>query len=149
MTLFALAYDQRATHHDYSKLYQLLKSWNASPLLNSVWLVEINGEASAVRDRVRAHMHMGDAVAVIQLSCRQLGDNSLPARRRELAKGSLSLVAGATQRLASCRPMHREPERGRGVNGAGRPIMLGDEHAYVRRWDNENQRDCSYQQRRS
>jgi hypothetical protein len=45
MTLFVLTYDQRATHHDYSKLYQLLKSWNASPLLNSVWLVEINGEA--------------------------------------------------------------------------------------------------------
>jgi hypothetical protein len=86
MTQFVLTYDQRATHHDYSKLYQLLKSWNASPLLNSIWLVEINGEASAVRDRVRADMHMGDAVAVIQLSvganwatilCRPEGTNWL------------------------------------------------------------------------
>jgi hypothetical protein len=32
MSLWALTYDQRATHHDYSNLYQLLNTWSAAHL---------------------------------------------------------------------------------------------------------------------
>jgi CRISPR/Cas system-associated endoribonuclease Cas2 len=67
MTLFVLTYDVRATHHDYTNLYNLLASWRAAHLQNSVWLADMNGNAAAVRDAMKAHMHLDDTVAVIQM----------------------------------------------------------------------------------
>jgi hypothetical protein len=67
MALFVLSYDQSSTYHDYSNLFALLTSWRAAHLQNSVWLVDMNGNAETVRDAMRAHMHTDDTVAVIQL----------------------------------------------------------------------------------
>lgn len=90
MALWVLTYDQRATHHDYSNLYQLLNSWRAAHLQNSVWLADLNGNASAIRQSMVAHMHQDDTVSVIQLppsganwaaiNCRPEGTNWLKAR---------------------------------------------------------------------
>ena len=63
--LFVLTYEQRATHHDYANLYQLLNSWHAAHLQNSVWLADMNGTAAAIRDAMKAHMHPDDTVGVI------------------------------------------------------------------------------------
>ena len=67
MALWVLTYDQRATHHDYSRLYELLNSWKAAHLQNSVWLADLNGNATNIRDTMRSHMHQDDTVAVIEL----------------------------------------------------------------------------------
>lgn len=67
MTLYVLTYDQRATHHDYSNLYQLLNSWRAAHLQNSVWLADMNGTAATVRDAMKTHMHPDDTISVIQM----------------------------------------------------------------------------------
>lgn len=67
MSRFVLTYDVRATHHDYSRLYDQLNAWGAAHLQNSVWLADINGGASAIRDTMIGHMHRDDTVSVIQL----------------------------------------------------------------------------------
>lgn len=67
MTLFVMTYDVRATHHDYTNLYNLLQSWRAAHLQNSVWLADMNGTAEAIRNAMRTHMHQDDTISVIQL----------------------------------------------------------------------------------
>lgn len=68
MTLFVLTYDERISTHDYTPLYDLLNSWGAAHLQNSVWLANLNGKAAAVRDAMRIHMHPNDTIAVIELA---------------------------------------------------------------------------------
>jgi CRISPR/Cas system-associated endoribonuclease Cas2 len=65
--LYVLTYDVRAKNHDYTRLYELLNSWKAAHLQDSVWLADMNGGAEAVRDAMRAHMHPDDTVCVVQL----------------------------------------------------------------------------------
>jgi hypothetical protein len=67
MTLFVLTYDVRATNHQYQPLYDQLNAWRAAHLQDSVWLADLNGTASAVRDAMKAHMHPNDTACVIQL----------------------------------------------------------------------------------
>jgi CRISPR/Cas system-associated endoribonuclease Cas2 len=67
MTLYVITYDVRSTNHDYDALYKQLKDWDAAHLQNSVWLADMNGTASAVRDVLKAHMHKDDTVCVVQL----------------------------------------------------------------------------------
>ena len=68
MTAFVLTYDVRASNHDYTRLYALLTGWNAAHLQNSVWLADLKGPASAIRDLMRTHMHTDDTLSVIQLA---------------------------------------------------------------------------------
>jgi CRISPR/Cas system-associated endoribonuclease Cas2 len=67
MTLFVLAYDVRATNHQYQPLYDQLNAWSAAHLQDSVWLADLNRTAADVRNAMMAHMHTNDTVCVIQL----------------------------------------------------------------------------------
>jgi len=74
MSLFVLTYDVRAKNHDYSRLYELLKtSWKASHLQDSVWLADLNGTPAAIRDIMMKHMHSDDTACVVELPARAAG----------------------------------------------------------------------------
>jgi CRISPR/Cas system-associated endoribonuclease Cas2 len=66
-SLYVLTYDVRAKNHDYQPLYDLLGTWGAAHLQNSVWLADMNGTAQAVRDAMMAKMHKDDTACVIQI----------------------------------------------------------------------------------
>jgi CRISPR/Cas system-associated endoribonuclease Cas2 len=67
MSLYVLTYDVRAKNHDYTRLYDLLKSWDAAHLQDSVWLADLTGTPVAIRDAMMAHMHSDDTACVVQL----------------------------------------------------------------------------------
>ena len=68
MALFVISYDVRTLPgHNYQPLYDQLAAWKAAHLQNSVWLAELNGTASQVRDVLKDHLHSGDTVGVLQL----------------------------------------------------------------------------------
>lgn len=66
MAHFLITYDEHH-HHDYSALYQLMASWQAVRLANSVWLAHLNGTAIQVRDVVGATLRSVDTIAVLEL----------------------------------------------------------------------------------
>lgn len=67
MALYVISYDVRSKNHDYQSLYDQLNAWHAGHLQNSVWLADLNGNAAAVRDTLRRHLHPDDTVCVIQM----------------------------------------------------------------------------------
>ena len=67
MAYFVLTYDVRAKNHDYKPLYDLMNTWRAAHLQDSIWLAELNGTAKSIRETMRAHMHSDDTVCVIQV----------------------------------------------------------------------------------
>ena len=66
MALFMISYDYHKIRN-YQPLYDLLNRWNAARLLESLWLVELNAGAMAVRDAVKSVADADDAFAVIEL----------------------------------------------------------------------------------
>ncbi len=66
MAWYVITYDLRK-QRNYKTLYECLGEWNAVSLLESVWLAELKGPASAVRDILRTHIDGDDGIAVIQL----------------------------------------------------------------------------------
>jgi CRISPR/Cas system-associated endoribonuclease Cas2 len=89
MARFIISYDERVGH-SYAELYKTLNDWGAAHLQNSVWLLEINSSADAIRDAIQRHTHPNDTVCVIQLTdghanwatnnARQEGNNWLKTR---------------------------------------------------------------------
>ena len=68
MSLYVITYDIRARpNHDYQPLYDLLNSWRAGHLQNSVWLANLNGGAAGVRDALKRHMQADDTFCVIEI----------------------------------------------------------------------------------
>lgn len=67
MSLYVVTYDVRAKNHDYQPLYDQLNAWRAGHLQNSVWLVDVKGTATQIRDALRAHVHTDDTLCVIQI----------------------------------------------------------------------------------
>ena len=67
MSLYIISYDLHF-RRDYTRLYEYLLGWNAKRLLESVWLANVDGSASAVRDTLLQHMDGDDSVAVIELN---------------------------------------------------------------------------------
>ena len=65
--MYLLTYDERAKYHNYQPLYELLNSWGAQHLQNSVWVADLRGPASAVRDLMLTRMHKDDTACVIQI----------------------------------------------------------------------------------
>lgn len=63
---YMITYDNAAPRN-YSALYTLLQSWKAARVAESVWLAELRGPASAVRDAVRTKLEAADRVIVIEL----------------------------------------------------------------------------------
>jgi CRISPR/Cas system-associated endoribonuclease Cas2 len=68
MALYVVTYDERAKPgHNYKPLYDLLNSWKAAHLQNSVWLASINGKAIDVVNAMLTHMHADDTAAAIEI----------------------------------------------------------------------------------
>lgn len=66
MTAYLITYDNHVPR-EYQPLYDLLASWDAVRLAESVWLADLNGDAAAVRDVVLSAMQPDDIVAVLEL----------------------------------------------------------------------------------
>jgi hypothetical protein len=66
MASFLITYDNRAPRN-YNALYQLMASWSAVRLSESVWLANLAGPAGIVRDIVLSTMQPDDLVTVVEL----------------------------------------------------------------------------------
>jgi hypothetical protein len=66
MPYYMISYDLHKVR-DYKRLYECLAEWKAAKLLESVWLAELRGPASAVRDILTARVDNDDSVAVLEL----------------------------------------------------------------------------------
>lgn len=66
MTQFLITYDNKPPRN-YTALYQLMASWRAVRLSESVWLAALTGPAGVVRDVVRSKMQLDDVVTVVEL----------------------------------------------------------------------------------
>lgn len=66
MAQFLITYDNKPPRN-YTALYQLMKSWNAVRLADSVWLANLQGPAPVIRDIVIGKLQFNDLVAVVEL----------------------------------------------------------------------------------
>lgn len=66
MAQFLITYDNHPPRN-YTLLYQLMASWNAVRLAESVWLANLKGPASEIRDIVASRLQSNDTVAVLEL----------------------------------------------------------------------------------
>lgn len=66
MALYLITYDNHPPR-SYAALYQLMASWQAVKLAESVWLAGLTGTATAVRDAVQNKLQPDDLVAVVEL----------------------------------------------------------------------------------
>lgn len=66
MAHFVISYDLHR-RRDYRDLYQLLESWKAVRLLESVWLADLIGPAETVKELVLKTLDSDDSVAVLEL----------------------------------------------------------------------------------
>ena len=90
MPLFLISYDEHA-HRDYRKCYELLVSWRAVRLLESLWLAELRGGAEVIQRFVSEAFDSDASVAVIELppdsdwatsNCYELGVEMLQRNTR-------------------------------------------------------------------
>lgn len=66
MTAYLITYDNH-NPRDYQPLYDLLATWKAVDLAESVWLADLTGDAVSVRNAILSVMQPDDTVAVLQL----------------------------------------------------------------------------------
>jgi len=66
MAHYLITYDNKPPRN-YTALYQLMTSWKALRLAESVWLANLVGPASVVRDIVQTRLQRNDVVAVLEL----------------------------------------------------------------------------------
>lgn len=66
MTSYLITYDLHKLR-DYTKLYQLMATWKAVRLCESVWLANLRGPASTVRDFVARTLDNDDTVAIVEI----------------------------------------------------------------------------------
>lgn len=66
MAQFLITYDNKPPRN-YAALYRLMAAWSAVRLADSVWLANLNAEASVVRGFVVNTLQRNDTVAVIEL----------------------------------------------------------------------------------
>lgn len=63
---YLITYDLH-NRRNYLPLYQLMASWNATRLTESLWLANLKGPAADIRDIVASTLDNDDTVAVIQI----------------------------------------------------------------------------------
>lgn len=63
---YLITYDLH-NRHNYAPLLQLLASWNAAKLAESVWLANLVGPAGAVRNIIASKLDNDDTVAVVEV----------------------------------------------------------------------------------
>lgn len=66
MAQFLITYDNKPPRN-YNALYQLMASWKAVRLADSVWLANLVGPAPTVRNVVLSKLQSNDIVAVVEL----------------------------------------------------------------------------------
>ena len=66
MSAFLITYDNKLPR-DYRALYELMIEWDAVMLAESVWLANLRGPASTIREIVLQTLQTNDVVAVIEL----------------------------------------------------------------------------------
>lgn len=65
MALYLITYDLRKQGRNYQGLYNVFTQWNAVSLLQSVWLAQLRGPATEVRNILKAHLDANDGIAVL------------------------------------------------------------------------------------
>jgi len=66
MPHYLITYDNKPPRN-YTALYRLMAEWKAVKLAESVWLVNLQGPAPAIRAIVLGKMQRNDLVAVVEL----------------------------------------------------------------------------------
>lgn len=66
MAQYLITYDNKPPRN-YAALYQLMASWGAVRLADSVWLANLQGPAPVIRDIVMGKLQFNDLVAVVEL----------------------------------------------------------------------------------
>ena len=68
MALFEVSYDLRKPGRNYQSLYDRLAAWGAFRVLESVWIINSNSSAVAIRDDLLKQIDSGDGLLVTQIS---------------------------------------------------------------------------------
>jgi hypothetical protein len=97
MAQFLISYDTHGKPRNYQKLYQLMATWKAVRLTDSLWLANLVGPANVIRDHVVWALDNNDTVAVVQL---QQGADWATARVGAAATTWLSAYIRPAQRAA-------------------------------------------------
>lgn len=63
---YLITYDLHK-QRDYKGVYQLMASWNAIRLTESLWLARLKGPAEIIRNIVLAELDSDDTVAVVEI----------------------------------------------------------------------------------
>lgn len=66
MAHFVVSYDLHK-QRTYQAVWDLLESWGAVRLLESMWLVSLNNAASEVRDALKGAIDNDDSTSVLEL----------------------------------------------------------------------------------
>lgn len=66
MPLYAVSYDLH-NKRDYQPIWDGLKEVGGRKLLETLWLIDVDDGASAVKDWVKMLIDAGDSVAVVEL----------------------------------------------------------------------------------
>jgi CRISPR-associated endonuclease Cas2 len=66
MAHFIVSYDLH-NQRNYKPMWELLESWGATRLLESLWVVTLNNTTAEVRDALNQKIDNDDAIAVIEL----------------------------------------------------------------------------------
>jgi hypothetical protein len=66
MAQYLITYDNKPPRN-YTSLYQLMASWKAIRLADSVWLANLQGPAGPIRNIVMSKLQLNDLVAVVEL----------------------------------------------------------------------------------
>lgn len=67
MPLYAISYDLRK-QRDYEPLLKELRDWKCAQLLESLWLGDFNGRATAIRNHLKTLIDGDDYLAVIEIA---------------------------------------------------------------------------------
>jgi hypothetical protein len=62
-----VSYDLRQPRRDYSALYKRLGEWQATRVLESVWIIKRDVGCEAIRDDLKRFIDTDDGVLVVQL----------------------------------------------------------------------------------
>jgi len=66
LALYLITYDLRAPGRNYGTLHKQLTDWKAARICESVWLADLTGPASTVRDILQSLIDNNDRLFVIQ-----------------------------------------------------------------------------------
>ena len=69
MAQYIVSYDLRAPGRNYHSLHEMLKSAGA-PILESVWLIQSDMGAAAIRDKLKSVTDQNDGIMVVELESR-------------------------------------------------------------------------------